>query len=622
MQTTAVKKDGDALRLELLAPARDLRVAMVALDAGADAVFIGGPALGARAAAGNSMEDIASLCASAHRCGARVHLTLNTLLQDRELDTAQQLIYQAADCGVDALIVQDMAVFTLDIPPNLELHASTQCNIDSIDKLKFFAELGCAQAVLPRELSLEEIKAFHEACPQIRLEVFVAGALCVGQSGICYISELMTGRSANRGACAQICRLPMELISPEGKVIKSGHLLSLKDNLALHQLPELIACGVTSFKIEGRLKDELYVKNQCVAFSQQLDAFIHDHPTYARSSIGQRIAGFIPDVSKTFNRGFTAAYLAGSNDRLYADKSPKFIGESCAQVIASKVAGQRTTLCLKVKPGLTLHNGDAFTFFAADGTLQGFRVNRVDPHEGRPNCVNLQLNTALKIPVHTNLRRNVDIAFDKALQAKDSVLRQVALNCSICQQENRLTLSFGDELGRLGRAEMMVNTAADAAPLPPALLKEKCARLGSAHHVLMRCTISAASGIKLTISQFNALRRAAFAAYLAQAQQLAPRSSPFKLPVKLPHFPDKLIDARLCLNARAREFYQRCGAKISPTASHMPRVLMTCRNCLIKNYARCYKDGGTVSGFKLKIGNNIFKLRCQCKVCRMQILED
>lgn len=604
--------------LELLAPARDLTVAKAAIAAGADAIFIGGPALGARAAASNQMTEIAALCQYAHRFGVRIHLTLNTLLYDDELALAQDLILQAAKCGVDALIVQDPAIFTLNIPPTLELHASTQCNIDSIAKLKFYADLGCAQAVLPRELSLSEIAAFHQAVPQIRLEVFVAGALCVGQSGICYISEKMTGRSANRGACAQICRLPMALISPQGKVIKAGHLLSLKDNLALEDVPALIAAGVSSFKIEGRLKDELYVKNQCAAFNQKLNDFIATHQDYSRSAIGKVTVGFKPDVRKTFNRGFTDAYLSGSNEKLYADKSPKFIGESCAQVVGVKTQGRGMSLRLQLKPGVSLHNGDAFTYFAADGALQGFRVNRIVALS--PTQVQAELNGKVALQAPTILRRNVDSAFEKELLAPRSAWRQVELCCSLKVQDNLLTICYYDVLNRKGQAQHALTVSGD--PLSQALMAEKCRRVGMQDYVVGKVLMDDTLQVPLALSTFNQVRRAAFDNYLEAASKLAPRAAPFVLPDPLPALNVRSIDPRLCLNARTRDFYAKLGLTLDATDSPSTRVLMTCRNCLIKNYARCFKEGGSVQGFKLKIGARMFKLRCLCRDCRMQILED
>ena len=393
-------------RLELLAPAKNLAVGQAALLAGADAIYIGGPSFGARAAAGNSIEDITALCSMAHILGARVYLTVNTLLYDNELSAVEELLAQARVAGVDALIVQDPALLSMSTLQDMEIHASTQMNIDTLEKVAFCRQLHFSQVVLPREFSLEQIRSFCQAFPDTRFEVFVSGAMCVSVSGICYISEMMTGRSANRGACAQICRLPMTLYKKQGTElnpevdteIASGHLLSMKDNLRLNQLEDLVAAGASSFKIEGRLKDHDYVVNQVAAFRERLDKIIAQNPElYRRASLGMAFHYFTPNLFKTFNRGFTSAYLQGSNDALVDSRTPKNLGEELGQVVAVSTTGtpqrpqrQQTpqrgahfsaaggmVVTLRLKQGCTLSNGDSFTFFSPDGELTGFRVNRI-----------------------------------------------------------------------------------------------------------------------------------------------------------------------------------------------------------------------------------------------------
>ena len=389
-------------RLELLAPAKNLEVGQAAILAGADAVYIGGPTFGARAAAGNSMEDITALCAFAHRFGARVYLTVNTLVYDNELFEVEKLIGEARVAGVDALIVQDPALLSMPTLRDMEIHASTQMNVDTLEKVDFCRALHFSQIVLPREFDLEQITAFSKARPDVRYEVFISGAMCVSVSGICYISEYMTNRSANRGACAQICRLPMELyrnpsrrtaasvavvanastaktkIAAEPQLIAEGHLLSMKDNLRLYELEDLVQAGASSFKIEGRLKDRDYVVNQVAAFRERLDKIIAAAPDkYRRASIGTCSREFVPDVNKTFNRGFTSSYLQGSNEGLVDIRTPKSLGEELGKVVAVK----GTTIELKLNPASTastiLSNGDSFTFFNEAGELTGFRTNRI-----------------------------------------------------------------------------------------------------------------------------------------------------------------------------------------------------------------------------------------------------
>lgn len=402
-------------KLELLSPAKNLEVGTAAIMAGADAVYIGGPSFGARAAAGNSIEDIAKLCAFAHRFGAHVYMTVNTLLYDHELEGVESLIAQARNAGVDALIIQDPAVLTMSSVQDLELHASTQMNIDTLDKVEFCRQLGFGQIVVPREFSLEEIANFTSHYPDLRFEVFVSGAMCVSISGICYISELMTDRSANRGECAQICRLPMDFYhhdkkdpQSEDQLLASGHLLSMKDNMRLHELEDLVAAGASSFKIEGRLKDRDYVVNQVAAFRERLDKIIaNSNGKYERSSYGYMSHDFVPDVTKTFNRGFTSSFLQGDNANMINTRSPKSTGELMGTIVAinahlkadkpsryqnkgsgnyhsnskesmgSKVNKNGYTVDLKVNKDCSLSNGDSFTFFDEMGQLTGFRANKV-----------------------------------------------------------------------------------------------------------------------------------------------------------------------------------------------------------------------------------------------------
>lgn len=526
-------------KLELLAPAKNLEVGKAALLAGADAVYIGGSGFGARAAAGNDLNDIATLCALAHRFGARVYLTVNTLLYDRELPLVRRMIQDAVKAGVDALIVQDPAILTFPEVQHLEIHASTQWNINTLDKVDYCARLGISQIVLPREFSLAQIQHFCAARPDLRFEVFVSGAMCVSVSGECFISEFMTGRSANRGECAQICRLPMQLYrevvsnktgrkivsktdieadigadiedsskadrgtdikadrntyskddiaenrhlselseatalskqsqllnqaslshlseqsnllektkqftsdQAKAQLIAQGHLLSMKDNLRLEQLERLVEAGATSFKIEGRLKDRDYVINQVAAFRERLDILIEQHPDlYARSSLGVLERSFTPQVVKTFNRGFTHAYLDDDNTDLVESRTPKSFGQLLGKVKAvvkgsefdragardaskrrhqrdfiqgsGKFASHKFTsnknqrpnqkgqsnwgstehtqanvggrgsmvLELRLNQDALLSNGDSFTFFDVSGELKGFRVNRVSRFSG------------------------------------------------------------------------------------------------------------------------------------------------------------------------------------------------------------------------------------------------
>ena len=315
-------------KIELLAPAKNLESGMEAILHGADAVYIGAPKFSARAAAGNSMADIQALVKFAHLYNARIYVALNTLLTDDELAETESMIHELYSFGVDALIVQDMGITRLNLPP-IPLHASTQTDNRSVEKVKFLADSGFTQVVLARELSLNEIKEIHEACPKTSLEVFVHGALCVSYSGQCYVSQACYGRSANRGACAQFCRLPFEMVDADGKTItKNKHLLSLKDLNLNDELEALLDAGVSSLKIEGRLKDLTYVKNVTAAYRQKIDAILKRRKDFVRASSGKSTYTFTPQLDKTFSRGFTKYYLngRGSNEVASFD-TPKSLGE-------------------------------------------------------------------------------------------------------------------------------------------------------------------------------------------------------------------------------------------------------------------------------------------------------
>lgn len=383
-------------KLELLAPAKNLACGIAAIDHGADAVYIGASHFGARAAAGNSMEDIRQLCDYAHLFSVKIYVTINTILYDAELDATAQLIRQLYEAGADAVIVQDMAVLRLSIPP-MALHASTQMDNRSVDKVRWLHDQGFKRVVLARELSVDEIAEIHRSIPDVELEVFVHGALCVSYSGLCYASQHCFGRSANRGACAQFCRMKFDLLDADGDEWEhQRYLLSLKDlNQSLY-LEELIDAGATSFKIEGRLKDVAYVKNVVAFYSQRLDAIIAQHPgKYCRSSRGRCSYTFTPNLKKTFNRGFTTYFLHGRQfDRrhewaeVFSPNTPKAMGEFVGTVKELRRDS------FNVAGTATFANGDGLCFVNSDRELVGFRVNRAEgnrlypyqmPRQLRPN---------------------------------------------------------------------------------------------------------------------------------------------------------------------------------------------------------------------------------------------
>lgn len=403
--------------IELLAPAKNLACGVAAIDHGADAVYIGAPRFGARAAAGNSLDDLKALADYAHRFHAKVYATVNTILYDEELAEARQLIWDLYHIGIDALIVQDMALLRMDLPP-IPLHASTQMDNRTPQKVQWLRDLGFSQAVLARELGLKEISAIHAAVPDMPLEAFVHGALCVSFSGQCYASQYCFGRSANRGECAQFCRLPFSLEDADGRtLVASRHLLSLKDMNRGNALEEMLDAGVTSFKIEGRLKDEGYVKNITAWYRQQLDAIFERRPEYGRASDGIVRPTFKPNPIKSFSRGFTDYFLHGRTDDIFSFDTPKSVGEPMGRIT---FVGRDFLTVDSKEP---FHNGDGACCLGSDGKLMGFRINRVDGNRLYP-APSPELRTAnWRSLAGLMLYRNADVEFGKALERSNGVRR-------------------------------------------------------------------------------------------------------------------------------------------------------------------------------------------------------
>ena len=403
-------------QLELLAPARDIRIGIAAIDCGADAVYIAGPQFGARQAAGNSIEDIKSLCDYAHKFGARIFITLNTILYDEELEAAYDFMLKVQDAGADAIIVQDFAVIELarkGIGGRFEairipLHASTQCAIRTPEQARFLESLGFSRLILERELSLDQIRSIREAV-SCELEFFVHGALCVCYSGQCYLSELLAGRSANRGACIQACRSRYDLMDTSGKVlVKDKALLSLKDYNLRGRLRELAEAGITSFKIEGRLKNESYVRNVVRDYSIALDRLIEKYGSdYERASFGHVSGGFTPDTSKTFNRGYTELFLDGTRGKWAAMDAAKSMGEAIGTVIAINRYGIEVHL----NKGVVLGNGDGFSFVSRSGKVEGFRGDVCTGGSIKCKVSQFLFKGAV-------LYRNINTAFEKELERR------------------------------------------------------------------------------------------------------------------------------------------------------------------------------------------------------------
>lgn len=412
--------------ITLLSPARDKEVAKAAIQAGADAIYIGAPAYGARKAAGNSLEDLEEVVNYAHTYGVQVLVTLNTLLHDDEYADAVALAHALYKIGVDALIIQDLHLLDLDLPP-IRLHASTQCDNRTPEQVKQLRDMGFKRVVLARELGIEEIRAIHEAVPDIELEAFVHGALCVSYSGRCYISEVLAGRSANRGACAQFCRMAYDLLDAEGnevldengQPIHQRHLLSLQDMDRSAYLKELIEAGVTTFKIEGRLKDADYVTNITAYYREKLSAFSHQDSVISRS--------FVPNPEKTFHRGGIDYFLHGRTPHMANWDTPKSTGEYIGEVVEAR----GNTLRVRLAPGIELHNGDGLTIGS-----EGCNVNGV---EG--NLVKINKAISIQNSAFSPLYRNNDVEFTKNLKSE----RRIPVDIVFRETTNGFSLRIGDK---------------------------------------------------------------------------------------------------------------------------------------------------------------------------------
>ena len=426
--------------LELLAPARTADIGIAAVDCGADAVYIAGPAFGARSGAGNSVEDIARLCAYAHSYGVRVFATVNTIIYDDEIPAVRSLVKELAAAGVDALIVQDPAVLSLSAGLGMAMHASTQCAVRSVEKAKFVESLGFERIVLERQMSLDEIRAVSSAVSS-EIEFFVHGALCVCYSGQCYLSEYLTGRSANRGECAQACRSLYDVEDASGNVLlRNKAILSLKDYNLISRLGDLASAGVVSFKIEGRLKGESYVRNVVRAYSEALDAIVAGSGgRYCRASIGHVRGGFVPDLNKTFNRGYTSLFLDGRRGSWAAEGGGEFIGT------VERITRDGLNLEL-ASPSVRLANGDGFTFKTFDGSVAGFRA---DVCEG--STIRCKKVTGL-VP-GMRLYRNLSAAFERSVESARPV-REIDVALSVALDASSISIHARSEDGRVASASL------------------------------------------------------------------------------------------------------------------------------------------------------------------------
>ena len=643
--------------LELLAPAKNLECGIAAIDHGADAVYIGAPKFGARAAAGNSIEDIRQLCDYAHQYHAKVHVTVNTIIYDSEIKDTLLMIRQLQSAGVDALLLQDMGVlFALqgegplatDFKWSEFLHSSTQCDTRTADKVKWLQSLGFHRAVLARELSVTEIEAIHAAVPDMELEVFVHGALCVCYSGVCYASEYCFDRSANRGECAQFCRMKFDLLDADGQEIEhQRHLLSLKDMCQIDHLEALADAGACSFKIEGRLKDVDYVKNVVAAYSQRLDEICRKRPgEYERPSLGRPRYAFEPNLKKTFNRGFTNYFLRGRQIDITSFDTPKAIGEYVGKV--KELRGNS----FNVASVSSFANGDGLCFINDERELEGFRVNRAEGNRLFP----------LEMPRHLRpgvaLYRNNDVAFGKLLAGKTAERKipvkivfdlydeagtsGFSAQAYYCKEQGKTSFVSGDTEESASLQYMATEVVAfehsiAKKPQRDNIIKQ-LSKLGGTIYECLEVEIrNDADQYFIPSSVLTDLRRSLVSSSLRtgivqeSSHAEAPCDTPSSVKAWQPEYAQYSYLYNIA-NQSARTFYQAHGMAKADYAFELRNeaerqddvLLMQCRHCLRYSLGYCVKRGGRKPTWKeplfLRLGDGRkFRLQFACNECQMNI---
>lgn len=629
-------------KIELLAPAKNLECGIAAIDHGADAVYIGAAQFGARQTAGNSTEDIAELTRYAHQFGAAVYVTVNTIVYEKELAALEHLLKQLVKMGVDAILVQDMAV--LEIYKKLKaeyvargyrmpaLHASTQTDNRSADKVKWLKENGFERVVLARELSLEEITDIHKAHPDVELEAFVHGALCVSYSGACYASQYFFNRSANRGECAQFCRMAFDLKDSDGEtLIEDSYLLSLKDMCQLDRLGDLLEAGVCSLKIEGRLKDANYVKNVVATYSEALNAYIAKHSDkFRRSSFGKCSYTFTPALEKTFNRGFTHYFFNGRQKDISSFNTPKAMGEYVGYVKEIRRGS------FNVAGTAMFANGDGLCFFNRQKKLEGFRVNRVENNRLFPLTMPKNLEPGMA------LYRNNDIEFERAMQGKTST-RKLQVRFVVDVVDGKLTFTATDECGR--SANVVLNeTPEKAQKSQHDNIVKQLEKLGNTVWTANEIYINnSADEFFIPSSRLAAVRRELLEALENTPvsnhtdKQAVGETTTNSVNANNTVYADTINIANVA-NTTAQNYYAAHGVKNAPTAfelnsdykagsttatSAVP-PLMTCRYCLRYALGYCVKNGGKRPTWHeplhLEAKNGIrVRLAFNCAKCQMEV---
>ena len=629
-------------QLELLAPARDADIGIEAVNHGADAVYIGGPGFGARSSADNSVADIARLVRHAHRFNSRIFVTMNTILRDDELEPARKQAWQLYEAGVDALIVQDMGLLHIDMPP-IQLHASTQTDIRTPEKARFLQDVGLSQIVLARELTLKQIAAVRAATnPEIcTLEFFIHGALCVAYSGQCYISAAHTGRSANRGECSQACRLPYQVVDDKGRfVAHDKHVLSMKDNNQSENLAALVDAGIRSFKIEGRYKDMGYVKNITAHYRKLLDRLIEDRQDsvqpFSRSSSGVTTFNFEPDPNQNFNREFTDYFVQGRKDDIGAFDSPKNPGQAIGYV--TQVNGTAVELQLS-DTALSLSNGDGLCYYDLQKELVGMAINRaeaINAAKGKWRVFPKDPVAGLKdLRKGVEVNRNRDVNWTRALEKKSSE-RRIGVWARLAETPGGIALTMTDEDG-------FSVTSRTSLALKPAQNTEAAVETLRDNISKMGATIFHATDVQVDFSQawfvpasvLNPLRREALEALeraRAKGFERLQRAAAVAPPVPYPE--DTLSYLANVFNQAAHGFYAQHGVKvIAPAYEAIEELgevsLMITKHCVRFSLSLCPKQAKGVTGVQGQVkaeplqlinGKEKLTLRFDCKPCEMHVV--
>lgn len=601
-------------RVELLIPAKDLSSGKVAINHGADALYVGASRFGARQAVGNSLPDLEQLIQYAHLYGSKVYVTVNTLLFDEELADAQNLINQIYNAGADALIIQDLGLLKLDLPP-IALHASTQCHNVSLERIQFMEKLGFRRAILAREMDLDTIRSIHEQT-SIELETFIHGALCVCYSGQCYMSKMVADRSGNRGECAQLCRTMYDLVDAKGTEIQhQKHLLSLRDMNRSAELKALIEAGVVSFKVEGRLKDESYVKNITSFYRRLLDDILSETPDCRRMSSGTTTFFFEPDPKKTFNRGFTDYFLKGGREKMASFDTPKSMGQKIGRLRRNS-RGQ-----ILYEGGETLSNGDGLCFINGQGSLEGFSVNKI---VGDVIIPHKEVSDFRQVAVF----RNVDKAFEKILSGKTAE-RKIKVDMKFDETDTGFCLQIRDEDGCVAEMSLDVEKClAQKSDVANRQIYTSLSKLGGTPFELEHLEMNA-SGYFLAASMVNKLRSDVVERLVQE------RLQHFKpIDCQLQYCPENLFDhadyKRNITNELHKAVYEDFGASnveygLDKTLDFKGKEVMVCKYCIRYELGLCSKK---VSGkdlqlpWYLKNDRHRFRLGFDCKNCVMKVVAE